>query len=1113
MKKSLRKTIIAMSSILIITTFFSGMLLAAGTMGQGIREVKVSMTFDDVPLLQAFTMIEEETPFEFLMNKTVEERADRFSLSVENKSVEFVLKRLSESTGLSFRQIDATAILVKEQKSPLKKAGSKAQVPEVKLKLEDRIINGMVMDEEGNPLAGATVQVKGSTIGTITDSNGNYRLSIPNGKNIAITISFIGFQTQEIEVGTRTVIDVNMPFDTTSLDEVSVVSTGYYEIEQRLNPGNIAKLDGQTIEQQPISNPLEALQGRLTGVSITQNSGIPGSSFDIEIRGRNSLRDGRPQIGNVTGNDPLYIINGVPYLSESPSFRSIELTAGGINPLNFINPNDIESIEILKDADATAIYGSRGANGVVRITTKQGMDGKLRVTYNGSIGSGTLSRKLDVLNLEQYLLMRNEAFANDGVEPSVSDFDVNGTWSVDRETDWQEELLGGSSRYTSHQLSFSGGRQNVNYLFGINYLKNTIIFSDDFFDSKLSGNLNLNFISPNGKLQLSYTGNFGVNNNNLFSGTLATTAVTLAPNAPALYNEDGSLNWESGTFNNPLADFLDLAETRTTNLVNNLNLSYEFIDGLRVKSVLGYTELQSEEITTNPIASSNPFNNANRRGASTFGSSSVRTWIIEPQVEYKKLLGKHGITALIGTTFQETTTDRQIITATGYDSDALILNPLAAAETEVGGVTFSEYRFTSAYARLNYMYGEKYIVNLTGRRDGSTRFGPGNQFANFGAIGIAWIFSEEDFIKENLGILGYGKLRGSYGITGSDQIGNYEFLPLWSPTENPYDGINGLSPNSLFNENFAWEETKKAEIGLELGFVDDRIQINTSYFENNSSNQLIGQPLPGITGFNSVRTNFPAEVENRGWEMELSTINLNIGSFRWSSSFNISVLRNELISFDDIENTTFANIYVVGEPLSVQYTFDYTGVDPETGIATFRNTDDTQFIGAPGDLVPLENLQRDFFGGLQNSFEYKGFTLNFLFRFVRQRGRDYRFSYGVPGEFSNQPIYVLDRWQSPGDVTDIPRFAQTGTARNAASNINLSNQPYSDASFVRLQNVMLSYQFPTSMIQKYNLTNLRVYIQGQNLLTLTGYRGWDPETQSLSLPPLRTITGGISITL
>ncbi len=1112
MKKSLRKTIIAMSSILIITTFFSSMLLAAGTMGQGIREVKVSMTFDDVPLLQAFTMIEEETPFEFLMNKTIEERSDRFTLNVENKSVEFVLKKLSEGTGLSFRQIDATAILVKEQKSPLKRVESKAQVPEVNLKSQERPINGKVVDEEGKPLSGATIQVKGTAIGTIADAEGNYRLSIPDGSNVRLVISFIGFQTQEIQVNARTAIDVTMVVDTTSLNEVSVVSTGYYKIEQRLNPGNIAKVDGQTIEQQPISNPLQALQGRLTGVNITQASGVPGSAFQIQIRGLNSLRDGRPQIGGVSGNDPLYLINGIPYPAESVSFNSTALT-GGINPLNFINPNDIESIEILKDADATAIYGSRGANGVVRITMKQGTAGNFQVTYSGSMGAGTLENKLNVLNTEQYLMMRREAFMNDAREPGINDFDVNGTWGEDRNTDWQEELLGGSSSVISHQLTFSGGAHNTSFLFGVNYRKETTLFSDDFSDRKLSGNMNLNFNSNDKKLNLNFTSNFSINNNDLFASLFPLTAVTLAPNAPALRDEDGNLNWENGTFENPLSGFLNQSDTRTINLVTNFGISYELLSGLKIKSSFGYTELQSDEIVTSPIASLNPFSDEDLRGSSSFGNSSINTWIVEPQIEYKRFFGTHEITLLGGTTFQETQIDRQLVEATGYDSDALILNPLAAAETEVTGIDFSEYRFNSLYARLNYMYNEKYIVNLTGRRDGSSRFGPGKQFANFGAVGLAWIFTQEEFISDNLGFLSYGKLRGSYGVTGSDQVGNYEFLELWNPTEEGYDGVQGLAPNNLFNEDFAWEETTKQEIGLEIGVFEDRINLSTSYFQNSSSNQLIGQPLPRTTGFSSVQTNFPAEIENRGWEIELNTVNLSKGDFRWSSSFNISILRNELVSFDNIENSSFASLYEVGQPLSVQFVFDYTGVDPETGIATFRNVDDIPFLSASLDRLPLENTQADYFGGFQNAFEYKGFALDFLFRFVKQRGRDYRAIFTVPGAFSNQPVFVLDRWRNPGDVTDVPRFTQSGTARSANNNVQTSTQAFADASFIRLQNVMLSYQLPFSIIQKYKIENLRIFVQGQNLLTFTGYRGWDPETQSLSLPPLRIITTGLTVTL
>lgn len=1107
MKNTLRKTLFVMSSLFtisFISTLCSGMLLAANTMGQSIRDVKITVDFNETPLSEVFDFIASETNFDFALNPSIEKREGKVTLMAEDETVATVLEEVGKQARLSFRQNGKTILVKGAKRKP------KGPPPEQKTKpQQDRSIQGKVTDDSGNPLPGASILIQGTNIGTIADAEGNFRMIIPqtqvdSGKELVLEISFIGFETQQIPIGDRTIIDVSMVVSSTALEGVEVVSTGYYDIEQRLNPGNIVKLDAQTIENQPVSNPLQTLQGRLTGVSITQRSGVPGSNFDIQIRGLNSLRE--------EGNDPLYLINGVPYPSQSLSFNGGLLNTGGINPLNFINPNDIKSIEILKDADATAIYGSRGANGVVRITTKQGKSGKLRVVYSGSVGSGSLDKKLDVLNTEQYLTMRNEAFANDEREPRDTDFDVNGTWSTERDTDWQEELLGGSSSFSNHQLTFSGGSGSTTFLFGINHLKETTIFSDEFADSKTSGNLNLNFTSPDQSFKLDFLGNFSINNNELPFINFPGIAVTLAPNAPALRNEDGSLNWENGSFDNPLASLLQESDTRTANWVTNLNLSYRLVDGLYIKSSFGYTELQSDEVFIRPIAAVNPFQVGEIEGRSFFGNSSVSTWIVEPQMEYQKLINNHEITFLVGTTFQETNTDRQSIDATGYDSDALLRNPLAAEIVEIGSVDNSEYRFNSVYSRLNYVYNEKYVVNLTGRRDGSSRFGPGRQFANFGAIGIAWVFSNEGFIADNLGFLSTGKLRGSYGVTGSDQIGNYQFLELWNPTDFGYDGIQGLAPNNLLNENFAWEETTKSEIGLELGLFRDRLQLNTSYFQNSSSNQLISQPLPGSAGFTSVQSNFPAEVENSGWEVELNSINLSKGNFKWSTSFNISILRNELVSFDNIEGTPFANQYAVGEPLSVLYLFNYTGVDPETGLATFQNVDGNERL-TPDDRLPLGNREQDFFGGLQNTLSYKGFTLDFLFRFVKQQGLDYNFYFGIPGQFSNQPVYVLDRWQSPGDITGTPKFTQTGLGAAANRNIGSSNNIFTDASFIRLQNVSLRYDIPTSVIQKYRLEGVSIILRGQNLLTLTGYRGWDPETQSLSLPPLRTITAGVTVTL
>lgn len=1098
------------TSVILLSAIFAGAVFAGGAKAQSISKTKISITIQDAGIEQVLEAIEEKTEYTFhFKSSTLNKVDEQINLDANEETVADVLRAVSEKTGLAFRQVNGTIIVSKTERS--KKIDESNKDDQANARVLDRTISGLVTDDKGEPLIGATVLIKGTTIGTITDMDGSYRIGIPQslldaGEDLILEISFVGFETQDIPIGSRTVIDVTMLESSLALEGVEVVSTGYYEIEQRFNPGNIVKLDAQTIEQQPVSNPLQALQGRLTGVNIIQRSGVPGSAFDIQIRGLNSLRE--------NGNDPLYLINGVPYPAQSQLTTSSGAIGGqGINPLNFINPNDIESIEILKDADATAIYGSRGANGVVRITTKQGRSDKLRVTYNGSIGVGTVENKFDVLNTEQYLEMRREAFANDLREPGLEDFDVNGTWSEDRDTDWQEELLGGEANFSNHQLSFSGGSGNTNFLASINYIRQSTLYSDDLFDRKISGNFNVNHASQDNRFTIGLTGLFTTNFNNINRLSFASQALSLAPNAPALRNEDGSINWEGGSFDNPLARLLKERESRTINVNSSLNLSYEIIGGLRARVLAGYSELQSDLFMADPIASFNPFAFDNITGGSTFGNSSVNTWSVEPQLDYSKIIDKHEFNAVVGGTFQETISDSETLQATGYTNDALLRNPLAAEQINFTRVDNSEYRFNSLYGRINYIYDEKYIINLTGRRDGSSRFGPGKQFANFGAVGVGWIFSEEGFISDNLSFISFGKIRGSYGVTGSDNIGNYEFLELWDPTQFGYGGTQAISPRNLFNENFAWEETTKAEVGLELGLFEDRIQLNTSYFQNSSSNQLVGQPLPGTTGFTSVQSNFPAEVENRGLEIELNTVNIERGDFRWSSSFNISFLRNEVVSFENLEESSFAGEVEVGEPLSVQFYLDYTGVDPETGIATYRVPTGGDFVDLTDDRLPFGDRVQDYFGGLQNTLSYKGITLDFHFRFIKQVGFDPINYFPTPGGFGNQPTYVLDRWQNPGDITDIPKFSQTGTANVINGRMRASDANFADASFIRLQNVRLSYQFSQSLVSKYQLDNLTVFLQGQNLLTITDYRGWDPETQSSTLPPLRIITTGLTISL
>ncbi len=1058
----------------------------------GVSAQNVSLSTEKASLKEIFKQINRQTGHEFLYNSQMLEEALPVSVELKNVSLTEALESCFKDQPFTYTFVGETIVVTPKAEDNLNEAEASIT------------ITGKVTDKEGKPLPGATILIKGTFKGITTNVDGEYSITVPDSKTVLI-FSYVGFAKKEIKVGNKTFINVSLEQAATELKEVTI-NAGYYKMKKKTATSNIAQLKAEAIEQQPVSNPLLAMKGRMTGVDIIGGSGLIGGNYTVQIRGLNSLRN--------DGNNPLYLIDGIPYPAESRTF-----SRGFTHPLNFINPNDIESIEVLKDADATAIYGSRGANGVILITTKKAKAGNTQVSVNAYTGISRVSKTLDVLNLEQYLAMREEAFANDGAEPRSSDYDVNGTWDQTRETDWQDELLRGkSAKMDNVQATVSGGTEKTRFLISTNYLKQTTLYSHDFYDQKFSTNFKINHRSEDGKLNIHLSGLYTLNDLNLsnFSSASINSATRFAPNAPPLYDEEGNINWEEGTWSNPIVGIHITTDNKTHNWVANLGVGYTLFKGLTLKTKIGFSEIRTDRITKTPSKVINPYGNYFTKPLpNAFLDDGVsKTWNIEPQAEYITQLRKGVFTAFVGFTFQETSSNRQGFWAKDYTSDALLGNPEAAGVIEARSYDSRAYRFSSIFGRLNYNLEDTYIVNITGRRDGSSRFGPGKKFANFAAIGAAWIFSNEDFIKDNFSFINYGKLRMSYGTTGSDNIGDYQYLAQWKPVRYPYDDILGLLPNNLFNEDFAWEKTTKLEIGLELGLFKNRVNPSISYYHNESSNQLVGKPLPHITGFQNIQSNFPALVRNTGLEIELYTINIKNKDFRWSTNFNITMPDNKLVSFENFENSSYANRYIIGKSIYIRKYYVFKEVDPETGIAILEDVDGDGRMTYAGDRTAVFDLQKQFYGGLTNTISYKGLSLDFTFRFVKQLGHNYLQYLRPPGYFANQPAFVLEnRWQKPGDITDVPRLTQGGVAYSAYNNYyRYSDRSITDASFIRLQNVSLAYQFPSSFLEKLRLKSLKLYIQAQNLFVISNYKGWDPET-AFSLPPLQTITFGLNITL
>jgi TonB-linked SusC/RagA family outer membrane protein len=957
--------------------------------------------------------------------------------------------------------------------------------------LQQQEISGIVKDQKGIPIPGVTITVKGTSRGSVTNLDGEYNIVAP--ENGTLVFSFIGFKTQEIDIDGRELINTQLEEDIAALGEVQI-NAGYYNTTRRESTGNISRVTAEEIELQPVVNPIEALQGRMAGVEITPAGGNhPGSAPTIRIRGTNSLRE--------EGNFPLYIIDGVP-INSTPVESSSLISSAGIDPLNNLDVSNIQSIEILKDADATAIYGSRGANGVVLITTKQGSEMGTGLNARYYTGVATVPNRLDLMKTEEYLSVRRTAFENDDVELTERNAYDLLLWDQERYTDWQDFLFGGTSETTKANLTFSGGNKNTSFRLGSSYFSQGTVYPGDYDYQKLTGNLNLNHQSDNNKFHLNLSVNYGVDVNDLVGGVSFNSSIAfLPPNAPSIFNENGSLNWEDwgvAGLDNPFAGYFNNTNTQTNNFISNLGLSYELLAGLKFKTSLGYTNYDVRELRKQPIRSYNPSSSITHK--STHMSSRRNSWIIEPQLNYITSFGKLNLDAIVGATFQENKDILERFQGDGYASEALIGNIGAAESITNARRENTTYRYAAIFSRIGLNWDRKYYLNFTGRRDGSSRFGPDNRFANFGAIGAGWIFSDEKFIEKAFPFLNFGKLRGSYGTTGNDQIGDYGYLDAYEATRGP----GGLFPTGLANPNYSWEINKKLEGGIELGFIDDRIRLGLSYYRNRSSNQLVGYPLPAIAGFTSVQANLPATVENTGWEVEFTSMNVDSENFRWQSSFNISFPKNVLISYPDIEQSSYANTYRVGHPLNISLLYEYTGVDPETGLYTIRDVNNDGSYDYQDRLI-IGNRNSAFFGGLSNNISYKNFSLQFLLDFVKQEGRLISFNAGTIGNSMKTVLAGLE------ENSSYQRISQSSSSINAYTQVQNTVFPIVDASYVRLKTASLSYNISKNLVQNIGIENCRLFVHGQNLLTLSSYDGHPEHPYGGEIGSLRSITGGLEI--
>ncbi|SFG90982.1 TonB-dependent receptor [Pedobacter insulae] len=1074
------------------------LLCLLANFGQAAAAQNLTLNVTNVKFQQVVREIEGHSKYRFVYDPNEIDNGALYTINVTEESIDVVLKQLFKNGNLKYQTFENT-IVVK------RKDGDINNVPQ-----ENIIVT--ILDENSKPMPGVTLRIKNKPNVFGTNDEGKATLAGVAVGDILI-VNYIGYKTKEIKLDGANV-NLRLEPDLSNLDEIVIV--GYGTSTNRNNVGSISSITSKDLENQPVIDPLAALQGRSTGLMISSNSGLPGGGYNVQLRGANSL---------TNGNNPLYIIDGVPFADDN--MNQFIAANGRQSALALINPKDIERVDILKDADATAIYGSRGANGVILITTKKGQSGSLKVDFGTSLGVSTAVKTLEMLNTQQFLALRTEAFANDNNTPTLTNAPDLLTWKSTDYTDWQDKLFGHSAPFGNYQLSVAGGTDQIKYLFSGNYTNQGEPLPGNKAYNRVNGLFNITSQSKNSKFKLNASVNYALDKNNTVPTDLA-QYYNLAPNY-YLHNPDGSYYWFGTSLQNPYAYMERTSISKSKSLLANTTASYQIIPELEAKVSFGYNLKKMDQLQMLPSTGFNPALATGPQAA--YGFSDYNSFIVEPQLNYNKSFGRHDVKVLLGGTWQRSENEGHYLFGTNYASDSQLENMAAAGTLRVNSFSFADYRYQSFFGRINYAFDNKYLLNLSARRDGSSRFGPENKYGNFGAIGAGWIFSNEDFLKDHK-ILSFGKLRASIGLTGSDQIGNYSYLDTWNSSSFPYQTIVGLTPARVFNPFYGWEENTKREIGLELGFLKDKLFLNTTYYNNRSGNQLVDITLSPQTGYSSYTGNMPALIQNSGWEFDVTSTNINQKDFKWTSSINLSIPTNKLLEYPNLAQSVDANKYIIGESTRIARGFQFTGVDPATGVAQFLDKNGDNAL-TTADYVTLGNIMPELYGGINNNFSYKGLSFNFLFQFVKQEGPGLAYGplAGNLGGLTNFDVSVLNRWKKPGDITDIPR-ASTLTSSLAyaryVSNYRYSTAAWEDASFIRLKNVSLSYDI-SKWTEKISIKRASINFNAQNLFTWTSFRGLDPEIQGFdrtfvsgvnpygsvktsSTPTMRTFTFGLQAT-
>ena len=969
---------------------------------------------------------------------------------------------------------------------------------------QERSVTGKVTStEDGTALPGVNVVVKGTTNGTVTDAEGNFRISIPSSGG-SLVFSFIGLSTSEVEIGDRTTVDVSLSQDVQQLSEVVV--TGYGTQDRKTLTSSITSVSAKDIAGVPMASPDQMLQGRAVGVQVSSASGTPGGGVSVRIRGSTSIN---------ASSDPLYVVDGIPVVSSNLS--AVGLGGQLTNPIADLNPADIESLEILKDASATAIYGARAANGVVLITTKRGKNQKPKIEVNTYAGVQSLWRKPSVVDGPTFERLINESRVNNGQSQLYPNPDAA------LNTDWMGQIFQ-EAPMNNVDLSVSGGSDKVKYMTSFNYFKQDGINKPSVFDRK-TGRINLDY-SATDKLRIGtsilYSRNFRNrvrNDNNIFG---AIGAAYFLPTNQPIFNPDGSY-LKFSIFENPVAAVNEVDIGMVTNRVlANVYGEYEIAEGLLFRSTFSvdYNNVKEDRFDNSKL---------NTGSATNGDASSIVTiddnWIWENVLSYQKKFGEHNFNSLVGYSMQENYFERTQANGQQFPSDEF--RRIASAAVQTSSSSATGWGITGIFARLNYDYKGKYLATVNVRRDASSRFGTANQAATFPSFALGWNVKKEGFMN-NVSFISTLKPRLSWGITGNQNgIGDFQSFGLWGGGAN-YTDFPGTAPLQLANPNLKWETTAQTNIGLDVSFMNDRWKLTFDYYDKQTKDLLLAVPVPRSTGFNELVQNF-GEMENKGFELGIGGVLVNKGDLFIDISFNVSQNRNLIKKLAAPFNQFTRDVIRLeqGVPLSSFWLHDQIRVDPETGLSIYRTVNGEAAVNstdfnAGRDRFIVGNAQPDFFGGFNSNVRYKGFDFNMFWQFTL--GNDQlnwvRFFQEHGG--TRNTGYVksqLDAWKNPGDITDIPRQL----AVNYRGDLRPSRF-LEDGSYMRLKNITLGYTLNSEITRKIGVTRVRVYISSQNLLTFTNYTGLDPEVNTgadlnglaqgidlFAMPQPRVFMGGINI--